>query len=75
MQCVICKNGQTSLGETTVTLERNGTTLVFKSVPAQVCTTCGEDYVDEQTAGRLLAEADRAANTGVQVEIRSFAAA
>ena len=75
MQCVICKHGQTRQGQATVTLERNGTTLVFKGVPADVCANCGEQFVDEQTTERLLSEAERASQAGVQFEIRLFAAA
>ena len=37
MQCVICKQGETRPGMTTVTVERNGLTLVIKNVPARVC--------------------------------------
>ena len=54
MRCVICKVGETQPGKTTVTLERGGTTLVFKDVPAQVCPNCGEAYVDEEITKRLL---------------------
>jgi len=75
MECVICKHGRTCLGEVTVTLERDGTTLVFRNVPAQVCENCGEQYVDEQTTAKLLDDADMAAQTGVQLEVRSYVAA
>ncbi len=74
MQCVICKQGTTRSGAATVTLERNGTTVVFRNVPAQVCQTCGEEYVNEETTQRLLADAERAVNAGVQIEVRAFAA-
>jgi len=74
MKCLICKHGETRPGSTTVTLERSGTTVVFKGVPAEVCSTCGEDYLDEATTQRLLSEADRAARGGAEVEIRAFAA-
>ena len=75
MECVICRHGRTRPAQVTVTLERNGTTLVFKGVPAQVCANCSEQYVDEPTTQRLLAEAEHAAQTGVQIEVRSYAAA
>ena len=75
MRCVICKHGQTRPAQVTITLERNGTTLVFKGVPADVCATCAEQYIDEQTTQRLLVDAERAAQAGVEVEIRSFAVA
>jgi YgiT-type zinc finger domain-containing protein len=45
MKCVMCKTGNMQLGVTSVTLERDATTIVFKGVPAQVCQTCGESYI------------------------------
>lgn len=75
MTCVICRHGQTKPGSVSVTLERNGTTLVFKSVPAQVCDNCGEQYLDSTTSSRLMQEADKAAESGIQLEVRSYAAA
>lgn len=75
MTCIICKHGQTSPGQVSVTLERNGATVVFKSVPAQVCQNCGEQYVAAETTARLLDQAKQAIKAGVQVEIRTYAAA
>jgi YgiT-type zinc finger domain-containing protein len=75
MTCVICKHGDIVPGTTTVTLERGATTLVVKGVPAGVCQSCGEEYLDEATTSELLAAAATAERTGVQVEIRQFAAA
>jgi len=73
--CIICKEGEVVDGTTTVTLERGNTTVVIKSVPAGVCVNCGEEYVDERTTRQLMSIADAAARTGVQVEVRQFAAA
>jgi YgiT-type zinc finger domain-containing protein len=75
MTCVICKNSQTRPGQVSVTLERGPLTLVFKDVPAEVCENCGEQYIDDATTARLLSEAEKAAAAGVQVEVRTFAAA
>jgi len=75
MQCVICKQGETRPGLTTVTLERNGLTLVVKNVPARVCANCGEEYVDEEVATQLLSTAEKAARAGVLVDIRAYAVA
>lgn len=75
MKCVICRHGETRAGTATVTLERGGTTLVVKGVPAEVCESCGEEYLDEGTTRRLLRDAERAAREGVQVEVRAYAAA
>ncbi len=75
MRCVICKTGHTKPGKATVTLERQETTLVVKNVPAEVCTNCGEEYVDEKAASQLLKTAEEVAQRGVQVDVRSYEAA
>ena len=74
MKCVICKTGETYLGQAIVTLSRGNATFVVKGVPAQVCSNCGEEYVDSATTAHLLAEVNSAAKTGVQVDIREYAA-
>lgn len=75
MKCVICKQGETRPGKATVTLERDGMTLVIKNVPARVCANCGEEHVDEGTTSRLMKAAEEAARAGVQVDIREYVAA
>ena len=75
MNCVICKGGQTGPGRTAVTLERENTTLVFKAVPAEVCANCGEAYVAEEISRQILAAAEHAARSGVQVDVREFVGA
>lgn len=56
-------------------MERNGATLIFKGVPADVCAICAEQYIDQRTKQNLLLQAERAASTGVEVEVRMYAAA
>jgi YgiT-type zinc finger domain-containing protein len=73
--CAICKHGETQSGTATVTFERDGATVVIKRVPARVCQNCGEEYVDEEIASRLLRTAEEAARSGVQVDVRNYAAA
>lgn len=75
MKCAICRNGDTQPGKATVTLERGATTVVIKGVPARVCANCGEEYVDEAIAARLLNTAEEAARAGVQVDVREYTAA
>ncbi len=75
MKCVICKHGETRPGTTSITLERQGLTVVFTSVPAEVCENCGEQYMDADTAARLLEEAEQSAKAGVAVEVRTYLAA
>jgi YgiT-type zinc finger domain-containing protein len=75
MRCVVCRQGETRPGKTTVVLQRDSATVVINDVPARVCENCGEDYVDEQVAERVLAAAEAAARPGVKVEIRDYVAA
>jgi YgiT-type zinc finger domain-containing protein len=74
LKCVICKHGETSIKPVTVTLERDGSTLVVKSVPAEVCDDHGEQYVDATAASNLLREASKAADAGIEVAVRKFVA-
>jgi YgiT-type zinc finger domain-containing protein len=58
MMCVICKTGETHPGVATVTLEREGATVVIKGVPARVCKNCGS-LRDHGKAGILCCPSDR----------------
>jgi len=75
MRCVTCRNGETRPGKVTVTLERDGTTLIVRGVPAEICENCGEEYVEDSAAARLLETAEEAARAGAHLDIREFATA
>jgi len=69
MECVICKNGLLESGNVTVTLERNGTVVVMKDVPAQVCQNCGEYFLSEAMTAKVLSLAENSSQKGVEVEV------
>ncbi|MFP4502682.1 MAG: type II toxin-antitoxin system MqsA family antitoxin [Candidatus Hydrogenedentota bacterium] len=75
MKCVICKNGETVDGETTVTIERDGMVLVLRGVPARVCGNCGEAYVSGDVTDQILLRAEEMQRQGVEVDVRRFVAA
>ena len=75
MKCVICKHGETQHGRATVTLERDGATLLVKGVPAEVCMNCGEEYVSEEISKLLLKTAEEDVKSGVKVDVRVYAVA
>ncbi len=75
MRCVTCKQADVEPGTAPATLERGGMTLVVKHVAARVCPNCGEEYVNEDAAARLMETADQAARFGVQVDVREYAVA
>jgi YgiT-type zinc finger domain-containing protein len=74
MKCVICREGQTAPGQATVTLQRGESTIIFKNVPAQVCSNCGEYYLSESVTDQLLTRAEAAVQSGAELEILRFAA-
>lgn len=73
MKCVICNQGVTHPGTTTMTLERRETTLVVKQVPAQVCENCGEAWLNEDTVARLETLLETTVNNGTEVALQKFA--
>jgi YgiT-type zinc finger domain-containing protein len=74
MKCVLCKQGETRPGQTTVTLQRGETTIIIKGVPAEVCENCGEYYLSEAVTEQVLERAEQAVKNGAEVEILRFAA-
>lgn len=74
MQCVFCRYGATRPGHVTVTLERGGSVVIFKDVPAGVCENCGEYYLSGEVTDRLMSRAEEAIRQGAEVEIVRYAA-
>jgi YgiT-type zinc finger domain-containing protein len=74
MKCAICRYGTTTDGYTTLVLERDQTTVVFKKVPAQICNNCGEEYVSAAVNTALLRQAEEEWERGIILEMLNFAA-
>lgn len=74
MRCVLCKQGETKSGTVTVALQRGDTTVIIKGVPAEICENCGEYYLADDIAGRVLSMAEEAVKKNAEVEILRFAA-
>ena len=72
MKCMICKHGQTHEGSTTITLEKDGSTIIFKHVPALVCDNCGEKYVESAVTKEVLFKAKGIQKNGVEIDIREY---
>lgn len=69
MECVICKNGTTEKGKVTVTLDRGGSIIAIKEVPAEVCNNCGEYYLSAEITSEVLKKAEEAFRKGVEIEV------
>ncbi len=74
MRCAICRTGQTRPGTADEAITHHGTTLVVKGVPAEICDQCGETYFDSDITAQLLDLARSAAEAGVVVDVRHYAA-
>ncbi|WP_026968200.1 type II toxin-antitoxin system MqsA family antitoxin [Algoriphagus terrigena] len=69
MECTICKNGNTEKGHVTVKLEKGGTILLIKEVPADVCTNCGHYYLSSEMTKLVLEKGKEAFDKGAELEV------
>lgn len=69
MECEICKNGTTEKGNVTVTLDRGGSIIAIKKVPAEICNNCGEYYLSAEITSEVKKKAEEAFNKGVEIEV------
>ena len=64
MICLICRQAEIADGFTAVKFERGEMKMIVNNVPARVCLSCGEAYVEEDVAVRLLNHAEDKYQTG-----------
>lgn len=72
MICLICRQAETVDGFTSVTFERGEMKFVVNNVPARVCPHCGEAYVEQVVAERLLRSADEMSRLGELEDVRDY---
>ena len=66
MICLICRLAETTDAFTDVKLQRGEIHLVISHVPANVCPSCGEGFIDQEVARQLLQGAEQRTDTGVR---------
>ncbi len=64
MICLICRQADVVDELTSVTFERGEVRLVVNNIPARVCPQCGEAFVEESVAVRLLEIAEAVSSSG-----------
>lgn len=74
MWCPICRQGETAPGITTVTLNRDEAAVVVRGAPADVCDDCGEYYLSEEVAARVLSLAENALADHAEVGVLHYVA-
>jgi YgiT-type zinc finger domain-containing protein len=71
--CPSCKGGTLEPGTTTATFDAEGTTVVIRNIPAELCNACGEGSFDPATTEHLLELAAAAAEwSGAPVQICDY---
>ena len=69
MNCLICRQAEIINGFTSITFEREEFRLLIHHIPAQICPSCGEAIVTEDTATRLLDMGETAIREGMFEDI------
>jgi len=72
MNCLICRQAEIVDGLTSVTFERGEMRLVVNHVPARICPSCGEAFVDEDVTVRLLRGAEAMSEAGALDDVLDF---
>ena len=70
-QCPL-SGGQTGPGETVFDVELGFGVAVIRHVPARVCDTCGESWIEDHTAERLEQMVNRVRRDQTQVEVLAY---
>ena len=72
MICLICRQAEAVDGLTSISFELGEMSLVVNGVPARVCPSCGEAYVHEDVAVRLLREAKKMSEAGIREDVVEY---
>ncbi len=75
VRCAVCKHGRTEPGTATVSIDRGGAVVIIRDVPADICDTCGEEYITADVMRKLEEAVEQAREGGLDVAVRRFAAA
>ena len=71
-QCPLC-GGNKASGKTTFTADLGSGVVVVRRVQATICTQCGEEWIDDETARCLEKVVDEARLKHSEVEVIAFA--
>ncbi|HOX05555.1 MAG TPA: type II toxin-antitoxin system MqsA family antitoxin [Planctomycetota bacterium] len=74
MTCAACGRGETRLSTTTIVLENGPGSIIFRGVPANVCQSCGEEFVEDRVALELIKRTQAAAASGANQQTLDYAA-
>ena len=70
--CPLCGGNKTD-GRTTFTAPLGSGVVVVRRVQATICSQCGEEWIDDETARRLESVVDEARLKHSELEVTAFA--
>lgn len=75
MNCWKCHHGVYKAQKVNVKLERNGSIVIVKNVPAKVCDECGDTTYSSKTVERMHKLANNALQNGFEISVVQMKAA
>ena len=75
MKCIVCKTGSSQPGTTTLSIDNGTTVVVIRNVPAEICSNCGEEYIDANTMKDIEKIVASAQKAGLNIAVQQFHAA
>lgn len=75
MTCPLCDAGELQPGKTIFAADVDGTVVVVRDVPADICDACGEEFISDETAGDLERSIVDARSDGTETLVRHHEAA
>ncbi len=75
MKCIACKEGCSQPGATTMSIDKGSTIVVIRNIPAEICSTCGEEYIDTDTMKVIEKIVQSAQKAGLNIAVQQYRAA
>lgn len=72
MICLMCRNAEIQDGLASIQFERDEFTATIQLVPALICPSCGEAYLDELITTRVLNQAAELSHEGMNHMIQDY---
>ena len=73
MNCTFCKNGLTTQELIHFSIHRDEKIIVFKNVQADVCDTCGEQFLSRETLIMLEVRIEETVSNQTELEVLNMA--
>lgn len=69
--CPLC-GGRLKMGKAVYALDLGSSLFVVRSVPARICDQCGEEWIGDQTAGRIERLVEETKRRKSELEVLAF---